>query len=161
MIATLLYNRKQRHRTNHPRVCKPPARPDKSPSSAPKHPASLPEGCSFLTVDSPFSSQSLKAIATQAAAPYTLLYTKDTILNLGMFALERMVHILNEQRRRHVYADHYQLKGGQQTIAPRHRLSAGVAARRLRLRFRTALPHWCTEGCRRPYEGRLSVCRTL
>lgn len=81
-------------------------------------PASLPEGCSFLTVDSPFSSQSLKAIATQAAAPYTLLYTKDTILNLGMFALERMVHILNDSGAGMVYADHYQLKGGQQTIAP-------------------------------------------
>ncbi|WP_072546671.1 glycosyltransferase family 2 protein [Mediterranea massiliensis] len=81
-------------------------------------PASLPEGCSFLTVDSPFSSQILKAIATQAAAPYTLLYTKDTILNLGMFALERMVHILNDSGAGMVYADHYQLKGGQQTIAP-------------------------------------------
>lgn len=81
-------------------------------------PASLPEGCSFLTVDSPFSSQSLKAIATQATAPYTLLYTKDTILNLGMFALERMVHILNDSGAGMVYADHYQLKGGQQTIAP-------------------------------------------
>lgn len=81
-------------------------------------PASLPEGCSFLTVDSPFSSQNLKTIATQAAAPYTLLYTKDTILNLGMFALERMVHILNDSGAGMVYADHYQLKGGQQTIAP-------------------------------------------
>lgn len=81
-------------------------------------PTSLPEGCSFLTVDSPFSSQSLKAIAVQAAAPYTLLYTKDTILNLGMFALERMVHILNDSGAGMVYADHYQLKGGQQTIAP-------------------------------------------
>ena len=81
-------------------------------------PASLPEGCSFLTVDSPFSSQSLKAIATQATAPYTLLYTKDTILNLGMFALERMVHILNDSGAGMVYADHYQLKDGKQAIAP-------------------------------------------
>lgn len=81
-------------------------------------PASLPEGCSFLTVDSPFSSQSLKAIAAQATAPYTLLYTKDTILNLGMFALERMVHILNDSGAGMVYADHYQLKEGKQSIAP-------------------------------------------
>lgn len=81
-------------------------------------PANRPEGCGFISASNPFGSQSLKTIAAQAEAPYTLLYTKDTILNLGMFALERMVHILEDSGAGMVYADHYQLKGGQQTIAP-------------------------------------------
>ena len=81
-------------------------------------PAALPEGCDFMPASNPFGSQSLKTIAAQAEAPYTLLYTKDTILNLGMFALERMVYILEDSGAGMVYADHYQLKGGQQTIAP-------------------------------------------
>lgn len=81
-------------------------------------PANRPEGCGFISASNPFGSQSLKTIAAQAEAPYTLLYTKDTILNLGMFALERMVHILEDSGAGMVYADHYQLKGGQQSIAP-------------------------------------------
>ena len=81
-------------------------------------PAALPAGCGFLSAADPFGSQSLKAIAAQAKAPYTLLYTKDTILSLGMFALERMMRILEDSGAAMAYADHYQLKGGQQTIAP-------------------------------------------
>ena len=37
-------------------------------------PAALPAGCGFLSAADPFGSQSLKAIAAQAKAPYTLLY---------------------------------------------------------------------------------------
>lgn len=81
-------------------------------------PAALPAGCGFLSAADPFGSQSLKAISAQAEAPYTLLYTKDTILSLGMFALERMMRILEDSGAAMAYADHYQLKGGQQTIAP-------------------------------------------
>ena len=81
-------------------------------------PAALLAGCGFLSAADPFGSQSLKAIAAQAEAPYTLLYTKDTILSLGMFALERMMRILEDSGAAMAYADHYQLKGGQQTIAP-------------------------------------------
>lgn len=81
-------------------------------------PAALPAGCGFLSAADPFGSQSLKAIAAQAEAPYTLLYTKDTILSLGMFALERMMRILEDSGAAMAYADHYQLKGSQQTIAP-------------------------------------------
>ncbi len=81
-------------------------------------PVNLLEGCSYLIVDKPFSSQSLKAIAARAKAPYTLIYTKDAVLSLGMFALERMVHVLNDSGAGMAYADHYQMKGGKQSIAP-------------------------------------------
>ena len=81
-------------------------------------PANMPEGCRWQPAAKPFGSQSMKDMATTAQAPYTLLYTKDTILNLGMFALERMVHILEDSQAGMVYADHYQLKEGRQSIAP-------------------------------------------
>ena len=83
-----------------------------------KAPAALPEGCGFLPAPDPFGSRSLKAIAAQAEAPYTLLYTKDTILYLGLFALERMAQILEDSGAGMAYADHYQLKDGRQTTAP-------------------------------------------
>ena len=81
-------------------------------------PAALPQGCRWQQAEKPFGSQSLKDMAAHAQAPYTLLYTKDTILNLGMFALERMVHILEDSGAGMVYADHYQMKEGKQAIAP-------------------------------------------
>ena len=81
-------------------------------------PSVQPESCDFLPVADPFGSRSMKAIATHSQAPYTLLYTKDTTLNLGMFALERMTRILEDSGAGMVYADHYQLKDGRQTIAP-------------------------------------------
>ena len=56
----------------------------------------------------PYSSATLKAIANAAKGEYTLLYTKETTLEMGMFALERMIHILEDSSAGMVYADHYQ-----------------------------------------------------
>ena len=56
---------------------------------------SLPD-CEILFVDMPYSSATLKAIANAAKGEYTLLYTKETTLEMGMFALERMIHILED-----------------------------------------------------------------
>ena len=81
-------------------------------------PGVLPEGCGFLPATDPFGSRSLKAIAAQAEAPYTLLCTKDTVLHIGMFALERMVQVLEDSGAGMVYADRYQMKEGRQTAAP-------------------------------------------
>ena len=44
-------------------------------------------GCELLVVDMPHSSATMKAIAQKANTEYTLLYTKETTLELGMFAL--------------------------------------------------------------------------
>ena len=49
------------------------------------------EGCQCILVDNPFSSKAIKAVAEAASGEYTLLYTKETTLELGMFALERMI----------------------------------------------------------------------
>lgn len=60
----------------------------------------------------------MKTIAQRANAEYTLLYTKETTLELGMFALERMMHIAEDSDAGMVYADHYQIANGKQTNAP-------------------------------------------
>ena len=78
---------------------------------------SLP-GCEILFVDMPYSSATLKAIANAAKGEYTLLYTKETTLEMGMFALERMIHILEDSSAGMVYADHYQIADGKQSNAP-------------------------------------------
>lgn len=70
------------------------------------------------TVENPYSSQWLKQMAAEAKAPYTLLYTKETVLQLGMFALERMMRIMDDSRACMVYADHYQIKEGKLLAAP-------------------------------------------
>ena len=44
-------------------------------------------GCEILSVDMPYSSTAMKTIAEKTDAEYTLLYTKKTTLELGMFAL--------------------------------------------------------------------------
>lgn len=70
------------------------------------------------TIENPYSSQLLKQMAAQAQAPYTLLYTKQTVLQLGMFALERMMHVMDDSEASMIYADHYQIKEGEQMAAP-------------------------------------------
>ena len=75
-------------------------------------------GCELLSVDMPYCSTTMRAIAQKADAEYTLLYTKETTLELGMFALERMMHIAEDSDAGMVYADHYQIADGKQTNAP-------------------------------------------
>ena len=75
-------------------------------------------GCELLYVDKLTNSASMYAIATYSDASYTLLYTKYTSLELGLFALERMIHIAEDSAAGMVYADHYQVSEGIQKNAP-------------------------------------------
>ena len=54
---------------------------------------SVPEdtACRLLPVDSLRSTTTIKSIAAQSDADYTLIYTKSLELNFGYFALERML----------------------------------------------------------------------
>ncbi|MGN0309621.1 MAG: glycosyltransferase family 2 protein [Bacteroides sp.] len=70
------------------------------------------------TIENPYASSLLKQMAAEAKAPYTLLYTKQTVLQLGMFALERMIRIMDDSEASMIYADHYQIKEGKQVNAP-------------------------------------------
>lgn len=78
-----------------------------------------PEGCQTLQAQTPFGTETMKAMADLANTEFTLLYTKETTLQLGMFALERMMQIANDSQADLVYADHYQTSAdGKQSIAP-------------------------------------------
>ena len=82
--------------------------------------ASLEElpGCRCLRVEHPFGSTAMQAMAHAAKGEYTLLYTKETTLETGMFALERMMRIAEDTDAGMVYADHYQTTDGKQANAP-------------------------------------------
>ena len=81
------------------------------------NPEELP-GCKIIRTEYPFSSMMIQTMAHAAEADYALLYTKETTLEMGMFALERMIHILEDSKAGMVYADHYQIADGKQSNAP-------------------------------------------
>ena len=74
--------------------------------------------CVHPVKDSLFCTNTIRQIAQQASAPYTLIYTKSTPLCIGYGALHRLIQIANNTQAGMVYADHYQIKGGEQFKAP-------------------------------------------
>lgn len=65
------------------------------------------EGCEIIEIDSMQSTQTVLKIAEKASADYTLIYQKSTVLQLGYFALERMIKIAEDTSAGMVYADYY------------------------------------------------------
>lgn len=54
-------------------------------------------------------TETLRNIAEGLTCKYVLIYTKDTPLEMGMFALDRMISVAEDTRADMVYADHYEL----------------------------------------------------
>lgn len=75
-------------------------------------------GCELLPVDNMQSTEAMKAIADRSEGTHTLLYIKSDALKLGMFALERMVQVMEMTQAGMVYADRYQQVNGEQKPAP-------------------------------------------
>lgn len=75
-------------------------------------------GCELISVEKMQSTQAMRAIAEHSDKAYTLVYTKRTALRLGMFALERMVQVMEMTQAGMVYADHYQQVDGVLKPAP-------------------------------------------
>lgn len=75
-------------------------------------------GCEILHIPALNASATMRTIAARSDADYTLLYTKYTILELGMYALERMIRIAEDSNAGMVYADHYQVVEGTQKKTP-------------------------------------------
>lgn len=76
------------------------------------------EGCEKLLVSSLNSTSAIREIAKCSDADFSLIYTKYTSLELGMFALERMLHIAEDSAAGMVYADHYQVTGESRNLCP-------------------------------------------
>lgn len=72
-----------------------------------------------VCLDEPvFKSETIRHIAAESKADYALVYTKNTTLELGYMALERLLQIAQDTEAGLVYADHYQVKGGELVKAP-------------------------------------------
>ncbi len=61
----------------------------------------------FLRGEGPGNIDTLRWIAEKASAPYLLLYTKYDTLQLGYYALTRMLTIAEDSNALMLYADHY------------------------------------------------------
>ena len=76
------------------------------------------DGMKFIKIDSLKTTSSIKKIASESNSEFTLIYTKDSTLLMGFFALERMVKLAQDSNASLVYADHYQIIGGEKRISP-------------------------------------------
>ena len=67
-----------------------------------------------VCLDEPvFKSETIRRIAAESKADYALVYTKTTTLELRYMPLERLLQIAQDTEAGLVYADHYQVKGGE------------------------------------------------
>lgn len=76
------------------------------------------EDCEVLSIDSLNSSAAIREIAAKSDADFSLIYTKYTTLELGYFALERIVKIAEDSNASMLYADHYQIAEGKKAASP-------------------------------------------
>ncbi|MFA6335657.1 MAG: glycosyltransferase family A protein [Bacteroidales bacterium] len=75
-------------------------------------------GCEVIHIESLKCTPAIKKIAEKSGSMYTLIYTKESTLIMGMFALERMVNLGNDTKAAMLYADHYQIADGKKSINP-------------------------------------------
>lgn len=76
------------------------------------------EGCEPVQIDSITSTGTIQKIATLATTDFTLIYTKNTVLELGQYALERFLRIAKDTNSGLVYSDYYQMSGGVRSNLP-------------------------------------------
>ena len=72
-----------------------------------------------MTIDTLKSSDTMRKIADKAEAPFTLVYMKEQYMEIGLYALERMLQIMEATGAGMLYADHYKISAeGERTEAP-------------------------------------------
>lgn len=76
------------------------------------------DGCKVISIDTIYSSATVKAIAAATKSELTLLYTKPDTLVLGYQALERIALVAADTAAGMLYCDHYHIKGGVAAKAP-------------------------------------------
>ena len=68
-------------------------------------------GVTILSGVSLRSTETLRSLAEAVSEKYLLIYTKDTPLEMGMSALDRMLSIAEDTRADMLYSDHYKMIG--------------------------------------------------
>jgi len=74
--------------------------------------------CQTIEIDSLQSSDTIQKIADKADTAYSLIYTKDTTVELGQFAIERFYNIACDTQAGLVYSDYYEIKNGVRSNSP-------------------------------------------
>jgi hypothetical protein len=83
-----------------------------------KKPDSIPENCEWIECKNFYSTSAIKSIGNNAASLYSLIYTKTSPLQLGAYALERFVNLIDDTGAGLVYSDYYENKNGELCAHP-------------------------------------------
>ena len=83
-------------------------------------------GVTILSGVSLRSTQTLRSIAEAASEKFILIYTKDLPLEMGLFALDRLIAVAEDTKADMLYADHYELIDGQRRKHPLIECQAGA-----------------------------------
>lgn len=78
----------------------------------------LPEGCIGLVAGALQQTSTLKMLAQEIHTPYTLLYTQSLPLQLGAYAIERMLQVAADTEAGLIYTDCYKIKESTQQAHP-------------------------------------------
>ncbi|MDR0542916.1 MAG: glycosyltransferase family 2 protein, partial [Dysgonamonadaceae bacterium] len=78
----------------------------------------LPESCKSLIAGALQQTSTLKVIAGEIHTDYTLLYVQSLPLQLGAYAIERMLQVAGDTKAGLLYADCYKIKDGVQQAHP-------------------------------------------
>jgi len=73
------------------------------------------EGCQTIEIDSIQSSETIRKIAGKSDTAYSLIYSKDSTLEFGQFAIERFFYIAEDTQAGLVYSDYYEIKDDQRS----------------------------------------------
>ena len=76
------------------------------------------ENAKTLLYKNPFSTETIKLIAKNSNAPYSLIALQNHGIGIGQFAIERMVQVAENTGAAIVYADYFEIKNGVQTTHP-------------------------------------------
>jgi hypothetical protein len=76
------------------------------------------DDCEFIQIDSLTSTQTIQKITELSSTEFSLIYTKNTVLELGQYALERFMKIANDTSAGMVYSDYYQMANGVRSNLP-------------------------------------------
>lgn len=70
------------------------------------------EGCEIIKIDYLTSSNTIKKIAEKSDTEYSLIYTKNTTLELGEYALDRFYQIAQDTKAGMIYSDYWEFLNG-------------------------------------------------
>ena len=76
------------------------------------------EGCTTIITENLNSMDTLRSIAANADADFTLIYTEDTTLSFAQYGLERFYNLAIASGAGLIYSDYYQIIDGVRSNAP-------------------------------------------